>query len=326
MPLCAERVQHPLPHLLRPRRHELRRHRDLCLGDSSIEGGLAELLLDPLLVRLDELAAQVPAQLLEVVEARVDREVLVEPGKLLALDLLHRHLEGGIAPRELTRAVVGREGELDRALLAGGCAEQRLLEAGDQVAAAELDELVAPLAALERLEARNPVGSLDRARADVVDHDEVAVLGGALGGLQAREPLAHRLYLLLDLLLRRRRLAARDLEAGVLAERRLREHSDLDREVAAPAPSRAARRGRARGRPPGRSPRSRSPAEYQLESVSRTASSRIASRPSRWITSGAGTLPRRKPGSFSSRPSWRALLSSASLHLAGGHLHLEAHA
>ena len=65
--------------------------------------------------------------------------------------------------------------------------------------------------------------------------------------------------------------------------------------------------------------------EYQLESVSRTASSSTASRPMRWITSGAGTLPRRKPGSFSSRPSWRALRSSAP-RPPRRHLHLQAHA
>ena len=42
---------------------------------------------------------------------------------------------------------------------------------------------------------------------------------------------------------------------------------------------------------------------YHSGSESRTACSSTASRPMRWITIAGGTLPLRKPGSFSSRPS-----------------------
>ncbi len=58
--------------------------------------------------------------------------------------------------------------------------------------------------------------------------------------------------------------------------------------------------------------------EYQRESVSRTASSSTASRPTRCSTSGAGTLPLRKPGSFSSRPSLRARCSTRPSTSSGG--------
>ena len=80
------------------------------------------------------------------------------------------------------------------------------------------------------------------------------------------------------------------------------------------------------GSPTGTMPAVSIASEYQLESVSRTASSSTASRPMRWITSGAGTLPRRKPGSFSSRPSWLRLALQPPLELARRHLHLQTHA
>src|SRR5688572_14749270 len=47
-------------------------------------------------------------------------------------------------------------------------------------------------------------------------------------------------------------------------------------------------------------------AEYQAPIESRTASSRTASRPTRLITTGAGALPARKPGTRMLRPSARA--------------------
>ena len=59
--------------------------------------------------------------------------------------------------------------------------DQLLLEAGDQPARPELEQLVAAVAAFERL-------AVDAA--DVVDHHVVAVLGRALHGLERREPVA----------------------------------------------------------------------------------------------------------------------------------------
>ena len=57
---------------------------------------------------------------------------------------------GGLAGEVLGLVVVG-EGDLDRALLAGAGALELLLEAGDQAAGAELEQVAAGLAALERL-------------------------------------------------------------------------------------------------------------------------------------------------------------------------------
>ena len=105
------------------------------------------------LVGLEQPRADVLAQLVEAVEAGVDREILVDARQLLELDLLDGHGEHGVPAGELLGRVVGRECQLHVLLLAGARADERLLEARDQVAAAELDELVAALAALERLQA-----------------------------------------------------------------------------------------------------------------------------------------------------------------------------
>ena len=46
----------------------------------------------------------------------------------------------------------------------------------------------------------------------------------------------------------------------------------------------------------------------------------------RWMTTGGGTLPLRKPGMRRSRPSWRAVACMRALDLLGGDLGLDAHA
>ena len=85
-------------------------------------------------------------------------------GELLALDLLDGDLERRVAPGELLVAVVVGEASASTVRVSPALApEQALLEAGDQVAGAELDELVAALAARERLRARLAVGCVRRA-------------------------------------------------------------------------------------------------------------------------------------------------------------------
>ena len=86
------------------------------------------------------------------------------------------------------------------ALVAGLGADELLLEAGDQTAGAELEQLIAALAALERHAVE---------LAEVVHHDVVAELGGALDGLERGQPVAQALDLGVDRLIGGGRLAAR---------------------------------------------------------------------------------------------------------------------
>ncbi len=148
-------------------------------------------------------------------------------GSCLLLDLLDLHVKARRTPRELRAAVVAGEGQLQRAALAGACAEQPLLEALDQVARPELDQLVAPFPALEGL----VLAALADQRAGVVEHHEVPLLRRALRGLQARETIAQLVDLLLDLLVCDIGLGPADLQPLVLAQLRLREHPDLEGEL-----------------------------------------------------------------------------------------------
>src|SRR5271165_858577 len=233
----GERVQHPLPHLARTRLDQLGGDRNARPRHRGVERSLAEVGLDPFLFDLDEAPRDVLAQLLQAVETGVYREVLIGGGQLLELDLLDRHLEGRLASGEFTVVVVGRKGDLDGPRLAGGGTEQTLLEAGDQVAATQFDQLVAAIAAGQLLQVHATQRSLllggvgHDQRAHVVDDDEVALAGRTIHALKAREALAHRLDLLLDRVLADSRLAAGHLEARVLAQLGPRQHADLDREL-----------------------------------------------------------------------------------------------
>ena len=194
----------------------------VAAGDGGVDRGLAELGLDVARLRLGEALADVVAQLVERVEARLGGELVVEAGQLLGLDLLDRDRELGLLAREVLGAVVLGELDLDRALVAGGRALELLLEAGDEPARAELDHLVAALAAAERLAAE---------RAEEVHDHEVAGGGGALDGLELGHAVAQLLDLLLDRLVGDLGIAAADLEPLVLAELGLRADADLDREA-----------------------------------------------------------------------------------------------
>ena len=137
------------------------------------------------------------------------------------LDLLDGELELRRLAGDVLGGVVVGERRVDGLLLARGDADEALLEARDQAAGADLDELVAALAALEGL-------AVDRA--DEVEDHEVAVGGRAVDDLQARHALAHLVDLLVDGLGIGGGLAADDLQAAVRAERRARAHADLEGE------------------------------------------------------------------------------------------------
>ena len=120
------------------------------------------------------------------------------------------------------RPVVVGEVDLHGSFVAGARPGQLLLEARDQPARTELEQLISPLAALERL-AVDP--------AQVVHHDVIAGLGRALHRVERCEAVAQPLELLVDRALIDLRLTPPDLEPFVVAELRLRTNPDLDREL-----------------------------------------------------------------------------------------------
>ena len=314
-------MQNALPHLPGTGLDQRSGHLHLRVLDRGVERGGAELLLDPPLLGLQQAAADVRAQILERVEATVDRQVVVDLGKLPALDLLDSHLEGNVATGEILALIVGGEGEGKCAALPGGRACQFPLEALDQIARPKLHELVAPLAAREWL-----LGAvLPHERAGVVDHDEVALGGCSRDRLQAPEALAQPVELALDLLLLHCRLGAADLQAPVLPERGAREHADLEGELEAlPARGQLAEVdvGIADGHDPG-----------VLEGVHIPVRERVAHRfiehrlaPHALDHQRRGHLATAKAGELQFAAQLTCLALDAPLELLGRHLDLHAHA
>src|SRR5271154_1469020 len=142
----GERVKHPLPHLDRPRLDELRGGRDGRLRHRRVERRLAKLDVDASDVGLGQPGTNVLTQLLEVVESRVDREVVIDGREQLQLDLLDGDVEGSRSPGQVRGAVVLGEGTRAGALPPRARPAGAPLEAGNQVSPAELDELVTTLA------------------------------------------------------------------------------------------------------------------------------------------------------------------------------------
>ncbi len=170
----------------------------------------AEGILDLHLQLLAEPRLDVGAQVGQRVElARRARELVVELGQHLLLDLLDRDLDRSRGP---VRQLVA---DLLRLALRGS--PQRRLDLLHEPAAAELDHGVALLAAVGR---------------DEVEHERVAVARGApLGGDQLRNGLAQRLELLLDELGRHLRLGPRHLEPDPVHDLDLRLHGHRRDEV-----------------------------------------------------------------------------------------------
>ena len=139
-----------------------------------------------------ELAAQQALELLEAFEAQVLGEIVVDLGFARHLHRVDGDVEGGVLALEVLGRIVGREGDLDLALLAGLHADELVLEAGDQAAGAKLDRLALGGAAVEG-------DAIDLA--DEIDQHLIA-LGGFLAGLGVGEGLGARgdpLHRLFDL-------------------------------------------------------------------------------------------------------------------------------
>ena len=248
----GERVQDALPHLARARLDQRSGHLHLAPERPPRRARPRGTPARPWpLLGLEQAPADVLAQLVDRVEAGVDREVVVDLGELLALDLLDRHLEACRAAGELGARVVGREGQLERALLAGAGARR----APRSKPAIRLPE---PSSISWSRPAPPSNGSACRLRStsepSVVDDDEVALRGGTLDRLQARETVAQLVDLALDLLVGDRGLGAADLQPRYSPSVGLRQHADLEGELQARPRSGAARRASRSGSPTGAMP------------------------------------------------------------------------
>ena len=183
---------------------------DRRVVDRGVDRGDPEVFLGAAVQRAADFLADVGAELLQRVElGGVGGEVVVELGEDFLPHLLHLHFEDGVFAGQFRFLVLVGEGDLDVDLVARGGADQLVLEVVDQLARAERQQVVVGLAALEGL-------AVDEALE--VDQHRVALLGGALDRLEAREALADPVDLGVDDLLVDLFLLAADLEPLVLAE------------------------------------------------------------------------------------------------------------
>ena len=141
------------------------------------------------MVGLDAIADGVLQLVQGVVLADVLGEIVVQLGQLLVLDLVQLDLEGGVLTGQLFSLVLLRELDVDVEVLASGVANDLLLEAGDEGAAAQHQRVVLSLAAVESLAINEALE---------VDINGVAVLGSALTGQQTAVAILHALDLGVD--------------------------------------------------------------------------------------------------------------------------------
>ena len=114
---------------------QLLRDRDLDLLEQLVDDLVARLHALAELLRLAELLAQVGAQLADRVELAGDLgEVVVGRRQLALLDAEHRHRDLGV----LALVVAAEQRSLERRGLAGGQGVERVVDAVDQLARAEL--------------------------------------------------------------------------------------------------------------------------------------------------------------------------------------------
>jgi hypothetical protein len=217
-PLLRELAFHPLPAFGRSRGDDVVGDLDGRVVDRRVHRGDAEVFLGAAVQRAADFLADVATELLQRVElGGVGGEVVVELGKDFFPHLFDLDFEDRVLARQFLFLVLVREGDLDLDLVAGTGAGQLLLEVVDQLARAERQQIVVGLAAREGL-------VVDEALE--VDQHRVALFGGALDRLEAREALSYPVDLRVDDLLVDLFVLFAYLEAFVLAELRLRPHAD----------------------------------------------------------------------------------------------------
>src|SRR5712691_1256400 len=165
--LCLEVVLDCGPHVLELVLRQRRRQRELVHRIEMIE----QLALEPLAAVPGVLLLETPLdRLLELVEGLEPerlRKGLVDRDRARRLDRFRRHVELGRLAGKLLAHVVGGERDLHEPRLAGGHADELILEAGNERSRSDIDADVAAGAALERR-------AVDLA--GEIDHDAIALL------------------------------------------------------------------------------------------------------------------------------------------------------
>ena len=146
-------------------------------------------------------------------------QLVVQSGQLLVLDLVQLDLEDSFLASQLSSLILGGEGHVDVELLASGVADDLILEAGDEGAAAQGQAVVLSLAALE-------CNAIDEALE--VDIDDVAVLSSALTGQLTGVALLHTLQLGVDGLVGNSMDRLLNGQTGVVADLDFGLDGDLD--------------------------------------------------------------------------------------------------
>src|SRR5579875_1098752 len=212
----------PLPDFLGARLDVVCGNLDLRPLDNGIERRFAELRLNLSGVRLLDKPVHLLPKLRNGGNADAGGKLVVKLRQPLLPNGLHREDERNLLVAQPPVGVVEPEPHPCPSLLADDGANQRPLQLAEEAAPAKLEQLVPPLVFPQL----TVVGVQP-----VVDDQVVARLGRPLHLLEAGEPPADRLQLLLHLPLLGARLAAADLKPLVLAQLRLWQDANLEAEA-----------------------------------------------------------------------------------------------
>src|SRR5699024_7863007 len=196
------------------------------LGGHVVDNLLDQVVFDLLVSLLgivigNTLADRILESVEGVILADIHREIVVESGQLLVLDLMKLDLEGGVLAGQFGSLILLRELDIDIKLLTGAVADDLLLKARDKGAAAKHEVVVLGLAALK-------CNAIDKAFE--IDIDSIAVFGCTLTGQHTAVAVLHTLEFGFNLGLVHSLDLFGHVYTGVIAQRDfgLDRHLDLD--------------------------------------------------------------------------------------------------
>ena len=210
IPWCAERVQHAVPQLARARVDERVGHVDgrgrSTAASSAASRNSPSMRRSAFSRSRVAMSSRSSSSVSKPASSARSSSTL---GELLRLDLLDGHRELGVVAREVLGAVVLGERDLRRS---------RRRRRSTPLSWSSKPGMSRPApSSIIWSRPSPPANGLAVDGADVVDGQEVALLGRALDDVEAREPVAQRLDLAVDRLVVGLRLVAADLEVACTA-------------------------------------------------------------------------------------------------------------